>query len=450
MWLVVISAILYVIPFIDPPHFWWFVFLFPVPLLYVALHIQLTFAMGYLWGLVTFGLHLSGVIAGMVGMARGPLLLKIIPGITLVLYEACYGAIWFWSMRRIQNLLRIPQYSVQLLMLWVVSLWVYFYVIDLYCLWIFGRAEGYMLMHPLLPLAIHPQLLRLLPIIGKQMLSLMLYSVAGALTLVIMWRTRIAYIILICSVLPWIISYMMPVQTPVPPAWLSRVISYTTIYPAVSAPMVVARGAADDFKQLLYVRADADIIVLPESALYAYDIFAKADCMHAWCAEALGRPVHIIAGSFGWNNGCYHNCAYLVHDGTLQMHHAKRHAMPLTERLPAWLHLPWLHNLYFATMPAIVASDYERSYFILDDDVRLVPYICSELFFNEYPDDAYSMYPIISLTNDVWCPALYVKQLLYLAARFKAIQWQRSILYISYAYATWFDCWGNETIVQAY
>ena len=118
----------------------------------------------------------------------------------------------------------------------------------------------------------------------------------------------------------------------------------------------------------------------------------------------------------------------------------KRHAMPITER--AIKGLPELYRLYWGHALAIVPSHEKRPLWLLEN-VPLVPYICSELFFNENPDDHYGSPVVLALCNDCWAvPAL--QRLMYLKARYQAIAWNRPIIYVSYAYGALLYPDGSE------
>jgi apolipoprotein N-acyltransferase len=100
-------------------------------------------------------------------------------------------------------------------------------------------------------------------------------------------------------------------------------------------------------------------------------------------------------------------------------------------------------------MPEIKQSPNERPLLPLSDDISIVPYICSELFFNEYPDDIHGTMPIILISNDSWASISYVRHLMYLTVRFRAIQWQRDVLYVSYHYALLCDKKGRIHQLQS-
>ncbi|MBA3751232.1 hypothetical protein H0X06_00305 [Candidatus Dependentiae bacterium] len=51
------------------------------------------------------------------------------------------------------------------------------------------------------------------------------------------------------------------------------------------------------------------------------------------------------------------------------------------------------------------------------------------------PDDPFFDTPMIVVCNDTWSSVSYVQRLMFLATRFKALHWQRDIVYAGYQYA---------------
>ena len=103
-------------------------------------------------------------------------------------------------------------------------------------------------------------------------------------------------------------------------------------------------------------------------------------------------------------------------------------------------------QVYFSQAVPITVSVDNRKELHLLEDIVFVPYICSELFCNESPDDIYQEAPIIVVVNDSMFTShtcsLYIQQLLVLLARHKAIQWQRDIVYVSYRQSFFIDRHG--------
>ena len=444
--LLLLSACIYAFAFLSSTYFWWLIFFFPIPLFYCALHKKLTFRDGYFWGLISFGLHLSGPLYGIFYMTHTYPIYTIILVLLFILYESLYAGLWFWLTVTIINWYACTK-TMQL-MIWILTTLGYFYWINHYCLFIFGRCEGYFFMHPLLPLAVYPPLLFLLPIVGKTVLLLFLLMVPGAITIWIQKKTTIRFLIIIITLSPWIIGVLKTDQKKSVPHWLSHV----TPAPLTFAPSADINHTAyivcKELKQLINRHKKTSLIIFPESAFYETDfshITQLASCLDK---KNLGKSVDIILGAFLKKNGNCYNTLYLIKNGKIQHYFNKRHTVILTQRLPFWLNFPIIHRMFFDEMPPISACNNPREKLIVFDNVELVPYICSDLFFNEYPDDNYPHIPILAITNDRWTYKSYIAQLMRLSAAFKAIEWQRDILYISYLYATFFDKYGNYFVLD--
>jgi hypothetical protein len=154
--LVLLSACLYGIAYICPIYFWWTVLIFLVPLFYCVAakphNIQpLTFTDGVLWSTVAFTLHLSGVLDGLFINAEGPIFLRILPPLLVLLLAITYGILWFagtiWlsnpSLRQAQGkLLRMTGHM--RLAIWVITAWLFFLWMEHCCIFMLGAWEGYL------------------------------------------------------------------------------------------------------------------------------------------------------------------------------------------------------------------------------------------------------------------------------------------------------------------
>lgn len=176
----------------------------------------------------------------------------------------------------------------------------------------------------------------------------------------------------------------------------------------------------------------------------------------AWNGELLTGITHIaglnscikevIIGSFSQEKKdvCY-NRLYLFTNDKLQDYYDKQHAVPLTER-PLYCAYTFNTELFFKKSPPITPSIAPRKPLPLSVAQKLVPYICSELFCNNTPDDLGNA-PILAIVNDWWFRMPHFQRIMVLAARFKAIAWSRPILYISFFYAQFFDIYGNAQTI---
>jgi apolipoprotein N-acyltransferase len=440
--LVALSALSYALAFILP-HLWWLTFVAFFLLFHTALRFPLSFKEGLLWGTLFFALQESGIFYSLAYMAQGSFYSLLTLGLTIVcviFYQALYSGLWF----SLTHLLVSKRTSVfYKLALWVITSRLFITFIDHYVLWIFGVIEGYPLAHPLLPWAQQPFLLSLLPTLGKKTLTLIFLSSAAlsayALTLS-KPLTRLALLILACS--PWIISYVLYHPSTKAPPWLSTLAVLPQSFYNPSDEAKTIKDVAHKLRTIAMKYPAIQVILLPESALYLCDLSTRTD-LSLWNSKNLGRPLHILIGALYKEQALSYNTIYWIYDGAIKGRFCKKHALLLTERLPSWALQSPVQDLYYANnRPFITPSCNKRPLFTISDTIQLVPYICSELFFKEHPDDTFKDATIASFCNDTWIEASYVERLMRLMHQFRAIEWQRAILYIDYTHSTLYDSTG--------
>lgn len=439
------SAILYAVPFIFPFYAWWIGFIFPIPLFYVAMREDLGFLHGAIWSIVAMSAHLSGVFLSIDGFAStGAGLERALPAAALLSYAGLTGGIWFWFTRLVRRLGNLTS-PFAIIALWTCTLWCYMFFLDRLCLWPFDLMEGYFAFHPLLPLATHPQLFMLMPIIGKNLLALLMYLVPATITLFLVQHNLRNALFVFCALLPWCISLFIPMPKANRPAWLDKIMVLPASFPVMGNSTNQAEAALSYFQRIKFNYPQTEIIILPESAFHCDHLSTEPTLCDLWSRDYVGKPMHVLLGAFRWDGPNFHNSLHWVYDGKIKNIFDKRHAMILIERVPSKFNSTVIRELFFKTFPEIIPARTARPRFEISEDIAFIPYICSELFFNEFPDDSYPTTPILSVTNDRWCINLYVADLMYLDARLKAILWQRDILYVSFKYAVYIDRWGNET-----
>ncbi|MCX5925092.1 MAG: hypothetical protein NT124_02230 [Candidatus Dependentiae bacterium] len=495
------SALAYSAPLLIPTYAWWCVFLFSAPLYLLPYLKKPTFSDGLLWGILVFSCTLSGVFMGALYNTHSTLdsaisaILAIMIAISLILYFSLYSALWFWltgeliqvSMA-IYSISTTDTVSIKKLVysntsyhmllisipMWLATTLLYIFCIDNYSLWPFLRLEGHPLMHPLIPLATHPKLLRLLPLLGKNMLTFLVLLPAAALALGLthyikncrrshqvrkhyyLQDSHIYYIFFLLTLASWTGSYLVPQRTRPLPDWLAY-ISWLPLQG--SGHETVAYIAQNQFKKIITTKPSTRLIIVPESAFYSDTLCSTDSCMQLWHANYLTQPISIICGSFSRetthkscktsnpinqtvhekNKSYLFNTCYLVYNGSLFQEFHKTHTVPFTEQMPLWLTYPTLNSLFFTDFPAITPSTNKRMPFMVPGVHTFIPYICSELFFSHYPDSNTKKTPILALVNDAWTHNNYLCTLMLRTAQLKAIEWQCDILYISYAYGVSID-----------
>ncbi len=442
------SAVLFAVPLLFPYSLWWVSFIFPVPLFWVALHENIGFKEGAIWGVIAIGTHLIGVFIAIDGFTtNGSGLARTLPALGLLLYASLIHGTLFWITKHIRQKADIKnEYAI--VALWAIMLWCDIFFLDRLCLLPFDRLEGYFGFHPMLSLATIPQSLFLLPIVGKNIFTLAMLIVPASITLCFAQSTTLNFILLTVALIPWSISLFTSIPQSPNPDWIDKVIVLPASFPFTGNSINQAEMAQTYFQQITHAYPNAQIILLPESSFHCDHLSTSPTLCNLWSQAHVGKPIHVILGAFRWDGVKFHNSVHWIYDGKIKEIFDKRHAMALIERVPTLINYPIIHEMFFKTFPEIKPSTQSRPRFEITDSIAFIPYICSELFFNEQPDDIYPDTPILSVTNDRWCINLNVADLMFLDAKIKAIQWQRDILYVSFKYAAFIDRYGNEIAIN--
>lgn len=436
-WLLLASSVLlYGLALMISSLFWWASFIFLIPLFYVGNISSISFKEAYLYGIFQWTVGAGGVLYSLIVLGQGPLYLRLIPSAFMVLYEAVFTALWLWG-----TLAFISHFSVKSfywrMFLWMVTTCLYFYWVIHLSLSLLNTIEGYFLMNPLVPLAEYPQFLFFLPFLGKNfLLALLIFTNGlGALTLILPEHRIRSLLLFSVALLPWILSILLAQQSMTAPLWVNAVFPLQKKYSATTELTPFAKEIQDVLRLALKKNPKTALVILPESSLDGIDFAQAHELGHYWNAQNIGRPISIVLGAFNWEKTSYRNTAYWIYDGKLQGQFYKRHVMAVTEGIGHWYNFSWLRTLYHPSPFSVVtASLNERPLWHLLPGVAMVPYICSELFFNSNPDDTHVHAPIIALCNDHWASLSSTRRLMFLTAVFKACEWQREIVYVAYDY----------------
>jgi len=431
--LIASSAVLYDCACIGAEYYWWLCWIWQIPLWYTAWRYPVSARSGYWWGVLVLSGHLFGVMSGMWQLADGPMLYRIIPPVTLIAMQSLWSSLWFFTTEYGIRLFKARAYSVRYVLWWFFTTWLYIIWMDRYCLWMFGVLEGYCLFMPILALVEHPYFLRPLLHIGMDGLLALQLSVGAAVVWCTLERSWRSYGVFCLVLVPWVVMYAIPLREDrKPPSWLPYI-------GVIRSQFGFHEGAAETlchFQQhcldLCVQYPSVCCIITPESTLYRTDIY------NTWNALIQERRYTLlcsdefryIVGGFREECGLCYNTVWYGYRGDVIAFFDKQHALPLTERMPFLLNIPIIRHLYFANCAEISCGNKKRVVWGLLPSLFIVPYICSELFFARNPDDPYKDTPILALCNTIWAPRL--NALMLRGARFKAILWQRDIIYISH------------------
>ena len=449
------SVLMYGLALMVSPLFWWASFLFLTPLLYGGSTRSLTFKQGFIYGLLQWGFPSFGVIYSLVQLCHYSFSICIIPPLLIVLYQAIFTGLWFWGTSKI--LTKVPSGSLTRLMVWCITSYLYFYWIVHLSLSALNKWEGYFLMNPLLPLAEYPPLLHFLPLMGKEALLCILILTNASLVVPLLiknyWPKTYSktvyfgiWIIPLVALVPWIMSVVHAPEQKTAPSWVASISLVRKKYGAESELTPLAQEIKRDVQKILIKNPSIELIILPESSLEGVNLSTAKELGDYWNQKHVGKPINLVIGAFCWQGNKYHNTAYWLYDGTIKDLFHKRRPMALLEEVFGWYDFKFIRRLYhFVPSTVITQSHNSRPAWPLLPQVMMVPYICSELFFNNKPDDSHQDAIILALSNDDWSSLTYIKRLMFLTAQFKALEWQRDIVYVAYTFHGYIDKHGYST-----
>jgi apolipoprotein N-acyltransferase len=441
--LIFISALLYALPFRYSCIPWWTVIFFPIPFLYVASIDSLTSKNGFAWAFISGLLHAQGGIIVVMKLSGDWWYIGCLLGICMVVYQALVMGICIILTHSIRICIvsHFANFSHSRLISAAIALLLFITWLDRYSLIPFDVVEGYGLMHPLILFVNYPPLLYFLPIIGKFLLTCVFLLLSVCAVMIYNDYNRRNFTLFCVIVLPWVLSLFL----------FSYVDTHRYRLPIVAMhDMFVDRSvSSQSFLSMVAKRVctiiskdpTISMIIMPESAIQSPLFDTPMERIDVLNELSIGRPVHILCGV---SHDTY-NTVYWLYNGIVQAHSDKRHAMMMTERIPRILQ--YFNDIYCSRGTGIIRSDNERVRMNIENMGFCTPYLCSELFFNEYPDDPFVEDTIIALVNDsVFLESIhsyYVIDLLLLLARFKAVYWRRPIVYVSYNYFYYIDRWGR-------
>jgi len=445
IFLIVISSFLYAFPFIEPLYLWFLIFLFPIPLIVISETLEKKpFFYLFLWCFISGLIEVAGINTGLANLTKGHLWIRIIIPTLLVTFQAAMcGIIFFLSTQLIKSRMRnqIKQ------ALYGLTLFIFFCYIEYGALWFTGTIEGYSLGNPILPL-MHIPFFRMLVMHLDPTIVLALIIGLGTtigISLSYAMTKKVYYsnffLITLIIIIVGTASMMIPPRNNPPPLWINQIVALPYFFYVPYNMTFLMTTVREELRKIIYKYPQVSLIVMPESSLYC-SFLHMPELTNLLSEKNISKAINLVAGSFSFNNNQYHNTLYWIKNGVLQLCYYKRHTMFLTERIPFWLHKTYIEEIFFSQSPTIAQSTNKKQLLAFNDEIKLVPYICSELFFNHYPDDDLQEYPILAIANDRhFLP--YTGDIMVRYAQKIAITWKRAIVYVSFLKHCYIDTYGE-------
>ena len=459
------SAILYGCAF-NFEAAWPLVFIFLLPLFTRVLTrncAPISLWYGFFFGLLAALAHLGTVFYSVsLNGYMETLWLRALPLIPAMLYTALLGILFFGVPKLVYRWTHNPTI---LCVAWIIGAWLYFESFAHWYMAPFGRIEGYVLTYPLVLFAHAPILALPIAVVGEKL----------ALLVWIMFVMLIAHAIVACFTKNKRSFFIAAGSiTVIAGAWLgcgwymqhhrqglsdfialrSEIVHCPCFVAKSNDLFSTARDMAQHFDKAQALFPQAHTFVVQESATRIHQWPFMKDLCACFSPKNVHRPISIILGAFRWDGDTYHNTLYLFKNGKLTQWHDKRHAMALEERLPWLVNFDYIKNAFLNVFVPLTSSNEPRKPFTIYQNFEVIPYLCSELFFNSMPDETAEIkkrhIPILAACNDNWIQASPIINLMALYARYCAMIWNRPMVYASYHRGFFIAPNGDQQKLQAY
>ncbi len=431
--LITCSALLYGFAYLASGYLWWTTLFFLVFLFYEVINKRIILLDGIIWSTIAFSLHLFGVLEGLFFVAQGPFLQRMALPALALLTAFIYGVGWFAALTWI---CKLAGFYVRLSFSVIIT-WLFFLFLEHACLSILGRIEGYLLFSPLIPLVEYPFFLHDMPKIGPAAFLLVFIAIQALISSALIHiRYKWILVLGIMSCAGLIVLFIKQNSHLVNN--YNELVCGAACFAKNDSVTYTGKVIRNYCKALLERYPQTGIVVFPESAIGCHFLPGEPQIVALCNAQELGKAVTILVGGFRWDNCQYRNTVYWIHNGKLIDLFDKRHTMALTERVPGEYFLgkiSLIKESYFKEFAGINASSCQRPRWRISETMTVIPYICSELYFNAYPDHKPCKNEhLLALCNDKWIKRNFIRYQMLMGARFRAIQWQVPVLYVAYFY----------------
>ncbi len=157
---------------------------------------------------------------------------------------------------------------------------------------------------------------------------------------------------------------------------------------------------------------------------------------------------NLYIGAQRFSGSHYYNTIFTCQYGRIIHYYDKIKPLFLSE------HLPWplnkirsISNLFLHDKIGYTPGVFPKLFVL--NNYFVEPATCSELFFNNFKSYGPEV-ALLSLVNDRWFRAIYIKQLFFLHAQLTALVTGRRLIYISYSHGALIDPCGSITLLPEY
>lgn len=395
MWKILLLATLFNSAFFFSSSFGWVIVIALILLFFLQKKLVYknsaqNFCAGFFWGIVAFALHFIWLYELLLTKSQASKLLSLVIFVFCVLYFSIFSGLWFLFIRIIFYFSHIFCIS------FFCSTTIFFWFIEKYSFFIFGRVEGYPFLNPLLPLARYKTFLFLY--------SLFFFNFPQQHELK---DTKIFYL------------------KPVPRAG--------ELSPAVVGQMIYQKLSALNLNQ--YSAKYKNLIVVAPETSFPFALNKHMEMLNFW-NNTLPKNAHLLLGSQREENEKLFQTLFYINSCRIMQFYDKTHKVPFTEKIPKkWKNFNFSRRLFLNGKEEFHKGDLQNKFFKISEEIIIVPRICSDIFFKSiHAPSIKTANFIFVFVNDSWFMN-YFKQIMENFVCLKQRQLDIPFLYITHSKA---------------
>jgi apolipoprotein N-acyltransferase len=421
MFFSIISAIMFNLAFFCPAPFGWLIlfFLFPLGIIYSK-----SFYQGFFWGIMVFAPHFIWLLVILITKAHIVWFLAGMIYILIVIYFSLTSGLWLLGTHLCIRYCEVF-YGRYISYNYCPSIWwvhgpifclgtiAYYWFIEHWSLIILGRVEGYPFLNPLIPLADNHVVLWLVAKFG----------------FVVRWMTLGSFIIQPLAFDDIRLKYMRPLDGVQNNAVAFGQQVYHTLNKMNLCPIDCPH-----------------LIVTPES-FYPFALNKHLEQIVLW-SSVIPDNVGLVVGTqinYGKKN---YQSAYFLINGLIKQYYVKHHCVPFVEKIPKfWQWVTPLRSFFLKDADEFSKGRQQLSdgVFEINNDIHLIPQICSEFFFKLSPEEIWftckerptKKYGVLLLINDSWFIS-YFQDFLHALTKLKGTYLGVPVIYVGHYKCCWY------------
>lgn len=426
-----------------PALFFWLSFFWLVPIFYLVFtHLCCpSFLYGFLWGCVFFSLHTISILNIIIEQSEG-FGVFIFPTL-LISYCAMHSGFWFFFANKTAILFGNQRFA-------RATSWIFWTVFFLLwvphnLLWVAGNKIGYPFSFPLLPLVQVPLMLSLLATWGRAVLTLFSIFIAIFFAAGLAYRNRSLVGVGLIFFFPFLYGFLITTEPQEVPSFIKTIGYVRPPSPKNYVhPMDAAQEICINIRSLLRKNPDITYFVMPELS-FRFPLNIYAHVIKLWKNNALRETDHLFLGTCrSKKNGNLCNSLCWIKEGKIYKFYDKKLLMPLAESIPTWCkNIPSLAMLFLQEGQSFFPGKREREAFSVSRKISFFPQICADFFLSSEIDMSDNAC-ILLILNDSFINEDTLPKFMLLWAKFKALELNKSILFVGYQRALWITPEGRE------